>query len=147
MDANNITKKYDNGEITVVWKPAMCIHSKICWQATGLPEVFNPREKPWVKINGSTTERIIEQVNKCPSAALSFYFTNAETLTPEPATIQTKVEAILNGPLMVYGTIAVKDQYGNETTKEKTTAFCRCGLSGNKPYCDGSHKATLFDEK
>jgi uncharacterized Fe-S cluster protein YjdI len=70
----DITKKYSNGEVTIVWKPAVCIHSTICWkQATGLPQVFNPMIRPWIKPENSTTEKIIEQVKKCPSGALSFY--------------------------------------------------------------------------
>lgn len=65
------TFKYTNNEVTVAWKPKVCIHSTICWK--GLMEVFNPREKPWIKMDGSTTEKIIEQVRKCPSGALSYY--------------------------------------------------------------------------
>jgi len=71
----DITKKYTNGEVTIVWKPNTCIHSKVCWnKATGLPEVFNPMEKPWIKMENATSERIVEQVRKCPSGALSFYY-------------------------------------------------------------------------
>ncbi|MBS1920252.1 MAG: (4Fe-4S)-binding protein [Bacteroidetes bacterium] len=62
--------KYINGEITIVWKPDVCQHSTLCWK--GLIEVFNPRERPWIKMNGATTKRIIEQVKKCPSGALGF---------------------------------------------------------------------------
>ena len=40
----DITKKYDNGEITVIWQPGLCIHSGRC--AKGLPAVFNPAQKP-----------------------------------------------------------------------------------------------------
>jgi uncharacterized Fe-S cluster protein YjdI len=69
------THKYTNDEITVVWKPEVCQHSTLCWK--GLIEVFDPREKPWIKMDGATTERIIEQVKKCPSGALS-YFVNRE---------------------------------------------------------------------
>lgn len=72
------TLKYTNNEVTVVWKPKVCIHSTICWK--GLIEVFNPKEKPWIKMNGSATEQIIEQVRQCPSGALSFYM-NEEGVT------------------------------------------------------------------
>lgn len=66
---------YTNGEVTVIWKPKVCIHSTLCWK--GLIEVFNPKERPWIKMDGATTERIIEQVRKCPSGALS-YFLNTD---------------------------------------------------------------------
>ena len=65
------TFKYTNDEITVVWNPEICQHSTICWK--GLIEVFNPKEKPWIKMDGASTERIIEQVKQCPSGALSFF--------------------------------------------------------------------------
>jgi len=65
------TLHYTNGEVTVVWKPDTCIHSKHCWQE--LREVFDPTKKPWIKMDGATTERIIEQVRNCPSGALGFF--------------------------------------------------------------------------
>jgi uncharacterized Fe-S cluster protein YjdI len=70
------THKYTNGEITIVWKPGMCIHSAVCFK--GLPEVFDPRRKPWIEATGSSTEKIIEQVKACPSGAISFYFNGEE---------------------------------------------------------------------
>lgn len=68
------THKYSNGEITVVWKPDVCKHSRICW--TELREVFDPFKKPWINMGGSNTERIIAQVKKCPSGALSYFVNN-----------------------------------------------------------------------
>jgi uncharacterized Fe-S cluster protein YjdI len=68
---------YTNGELTVVWKPKVCIHSALCWK--GLIQVFNPKERPWIKMDGASTERIIEQVKKCPSGALSYYVDAAAT--------------------------------------------------------------------
>jgi uncharacterized Fe-S cluster protein YjdI len=60
---------YSNGEITIVWKPGICIHSAICFK--GLAEVFDPRRRPWVDMSKADTKRIIDQVKKCPSGALS----------------------------------------------------------------------------
>ncbi|NOX47039.1 MAG: hypothetical protein GXO89_08690 [Chlorobi bacterium] len=56
-----------------------------------------------------------------------------------------KVEVMANGPLLVHGTISLTGKDGNIETKEKTTAFCRCGASANKPYCDGSHRKINFE--
>jgi uncharacterized Fe-S cluster protein YjdI len=76
------TFKYTNGEVTVVWKPDLCIHSGNC--ARGLSEVFKPREKPWINIDGATSEKIIEQVKKCPSGALSYLRNETGINTGEP---------------------------------------------------------------
>lgn len=61
--------RYANDEVTVVWKPSLCIHSGIC--ARGLPQVFQPRQRPWVVIDGASARAIVEQVARCPSGALS----------------------------------------------------------------------------
>ena len=68
-------KEYSNGEVTIVWEAEKCIHSAIC--AKGLPQVFQPRDKPWVKIDAAETETIVNQVKRCPSGALSFYMNDA----------------------------------------------------------------------
>jgi uncharacterized Fe-S cluster protein YjdI len=69
--------KYSNGQVTIVWQPELCIHSGNC--VRGLPGVFKPKEKPWIVPEGSTTEKIVAQVKKCPSEALS-YFMNEDEL-------------------------------------------------------------------
>lgn len=63
-------RKYSNGEITVIWRPELCIYSGICVKM--LPQVYHPNERPWIKIENASTEELIEQVNACPSAALSY---------------------------------------------------------------------------
>ena len=69
-------EKYSNGEVTVVWRADKCIHSTVC--LNGLPEVFDPNKRPWVNIRAADTKRIVDQVKKCPSGALS-YFINRDT--------------------------------------------------------------------
>jgi uncharacterized Fe-S cluster protein YjdI len=137
-------RNYTNGEVTIVWQPKMCIHSAKCWRGeNALPEVFNPAEKPWINPNGASTGRIIEQVKACPSGALSFYMNNAVEKSKRVIS-ETIAETIPNGPLLIYGNIVVKDSEGSQSQKSEVTAFCRCGASGNKPYCDGSHAKIDF---
>jgi uncharacterized Fe-S cluster protein YjdI len=69
MSERQIIKRYSNGEVTVVWQPSLCIHSAI--YARGLPQVFDPRRRPWVVLDGHTTQQIVDQVEACPSGALS----------------------------------------------------------------------------
>ena len=146
----DITKKYTNGEVTIVWKPAACVHSTICF--ADLPDVFSPRKRPWVNAHGATTEKIIEVVKRCPSAALSYYMNNedkdkdkyGETDEIRETESENIVQVMRNGPLLVFGNIIVKDSKGNETKKSNVTSFCRCGLSKTNPYCDGSHINSRF---
>ncbi|WP_299519907.1 (4Fe-4S)-binding protein [Winogradskyella sp.] len=128
-------KEYSNGEVTVVWEAEKCIHSAMC--VNGLPNVFQPNERPWINVDAASTNELINTIKKCPSGALSYYMTNSDDQTSQ--SLETKVEVLENGPLLVYGTLKVTHKDGFEETKNRTTAFCRCGASENKPYCDGAH--------
>ena len=64
-----VVKEYSNGEVTILWKPELCIHSGVCVRT--LPEVYNPQERPWIKPENASTEAIVSQVARCPSGALS----------------------------------------------------------------------------
>ena len=146
---SEIIKKYTNGEVTIVWQPSVCTHTAICIHS--LPAVFDTKKRPWVNIHGAETARLVEQVKACPSGALSFFmndgFMNDGANQSSEATTTTRVDVLKNGPLLIYGTLKVKDKHGNETLKSKTTAFCRCGASANKPYCDGAHAAIQFHDE
>lgn len=136
------TKEYTNGEVTIVWKPEICIHAANC--AKGLPNVFDPNARPWINAEGDTTEEITKQVDQCPSGALSYYFNNVGKES-EATQSETLIEIAKNGPLLVHGNITMKDSEGNETKRETRTALCRCGASANKPFCDGQHKKIGFE--
>ena len=143
MDKENITKHYSNGEVTVVWQSGKCLHSAIC--INGLPGVFNTKASPWINVKNSDTQTIINQVKQCPSGALSFFMDDEQN--KEAESLDVRVEVLPNGPLLVYGTLHIKDRNGNEQIRNKTTAFCRCGASQTKPFCDGSHMKIGFKDE
>ncbi len=134
-----IKKEYSNGELTVVWRPAKCIHSEICIKT--LPAVYKPGERPWIQVDNATTAELKKQIDNCPSGALTFKMSMENSGDEKMLTAQV----LKNGPLMVSGTIKVVNANGDEVVQENKTAFCRCGASSNKPYCDGSHKGIGFD--
>jgi uncharacterized Fe-S cluster protein YjdI len=141
----SVTKRYGNGEIVVVWKPDLCAHSTICFQ--GLPAVFDPRERPWVRVTAAPTEAIVRQVDACPSGALSWERDPAAgpaAAATAPAPASVPITARANGPLVVHGTLAVTLPDGTVVERPKVASFCRCGQSANKPFCDGSHARVGF---
>lgn len=63
-------QEYKNDELTVRYEPSVCIHAGDC--VRGLPAVFDISKKPWINVNGADPARIVEQVKRCPSGALSY---------------------------------------------------------------------------
>lgn len=61
--------EYQNGEITIVWQPKLCIHAGVCVRT--LPKVYDPKARPWIKSENATTQELRDQISKCPSGALS----------------------------------------------------------------------------
>lgn len=63
--------QFSNSEITVTYDPTVCINAGRC--ARELPDVFRTSVIPWIDIDGASSDKIIEQVKKCPSGALKFH--------------------------------------------------------------------------
>ena len=62
---------------------------------------------------------------------------------------ETKVTLIPNGPILIPGGASYKLGDGDEQTyegKSPNVALCRCGLSKNKPFCDGTHNGAFEAE-
>lgn len=144
MAEGEIVKKYSNGELTVIWKPKLCIHSAICVHT--LPSVYNPDEKPWIKAENASTAALKAQIAKCPSGALSYEMDNKDAQEDKEMKSQMQIQISPNGPLLIQGNLSVTMVDGSIEEKKRTTAFCRCGGSANKPYCDGTHTKIDFKD-
>lgn len=55
---------------------------------------------------------------------------------------KTKITVNSNGSLKIEGDFEIVDSEGNIYGLEgrTTLGICRCGMSANKPFCDGSHR-------
>lgn len=151
-------KKYTNGEITVFWQPSLCIHATTCYRE--LIEVFNPRKRPWVNMNGAPTEDIIRVVKMCPTQALSFKY-NSEIHEPQQSKEHpseesptenasgpvAEVRVMKDGPLVLKGSFDFIDSNGHKTERKGIISICRCGESNDMPFCDGMHRKRGYEGK
>lgn len=67
---------FSNDDITVTYNPCQCINAERC--AKELSNVFRQSVIPWIDLDGETTDKIIQQVKKCPSGALQFHINQKE---------------------------------------------------------------------
>ncbi|MFZ0591046.1 MAG: CDGSH iron-sulfur domain-containing protein [Bryobacteraceae bacterium] len=60
-----------------------------------------------------------------------------------------KVTVVNHGPIRLEGDFSIQDAQGNAFGLGGRTvvSLCRCGLSDNKPFCDGSHKRGGFQSE
>lgn len=158
--SNKNDREYSNGEITVFWKPDACIHSTVCFMK--LRKVFDPTKRPWVNMQGATTQEIITIVEQCPTDALTWKWNRnltsaekeelnskpvGEEMVPTPVvppTSVTEITIIENGPVLIKGKFKMSKTSGEQIKTTEQIALCRCGSSKNKPFCDGSHRTTGF---
>ena len=138
-----IVKRYATEDLNVVWKPKLCIHAAECVKR--LPNVYDPKAKPWVTPENASTEELIDQINACPSGALSYELLG-EKAEEEELKNEIKVEVLPNGPVLVHGECSITHSDGSHEIKSKMTALCRCGGSSNKPFCDGTHQKIDFKD-
>jgi uncharacterized Fe-S cluster protein YjdI len=131
-------KEYATDEIVVEWEPRLCYHSENCVRS--LPRVFDRDRRPWVKADAATADEVEAAVARCPSGALRSRRVGAVRKRLQPL----NALASADGPLLLSGGVRVVAADGTVLYEGDRAALCRCGQSGNKPFCDGTHKTVGF---
>jgi CDGSH-type Zn-finger protein/uncharacterized Fe-S cluster protein YjdI len=128
--------EYSGEEIVVSYDVNRCIHAREC--VRGLPEVFDPDERPWIDPDETTAEAVASVVTQCPTGALHFERTDdgEDESVPEANTVTVATD----GPLYLRGDVGLTTPDEETLLEDTRVALCRCGLSANKPLCDDSHR-------
>jgi uncharacterized Fe-S cluster protein YjdI len=137
----DVARTYRTDRIEVIWEPALCVHIGECFQ--GLPGVFDPWSRPWVRPDAADPDEIAEVVMRCPTGAL--HFRRLDGGAQEEDTVgEVTLAALPDGPMQVRGKVRLVDADGNLVREDTRLALCRCGASRRKPFCDGTHRLIGF---
>ncbi len=126
---------YEGAEATVYFNPLLCAHAAECGRIAS--HVFSDQQKPWIQPDKGSLAEVEAVVKACPSGALQM---SAPGAAPEQR-FQERVQITVqkDGPYWVQGVAPPVPEEAEGATPEKFV-LCRCGKSGNKPFCDGSHR-------
>lgn len=135
-------KVYESKDIAVSFDPVKCIHAARC--VAGAPAVFRPGERPWVQPANADADSIARTIAECPTGALRYERHDGGPAEKVPS--EEIVTLVKDGPIYVRGPVPLTDAAGNgwEDAGHRY-ALCRCGGSGNKPFCDNTHESMGFE--
>jgi len=119
--------------------PVLCALARFCDRAGGAWDNTRHSDDPQAK------EIALQEVRDCPAGRLMLRDKDGKAIepkfTPSVAVVIDPVEGVI-GPLWVRGGIPVEAVDGTIYEIRNRVTLCRCGLSTNKPYCDGKHVET-----
>jgi uncharacterized Fe-S cluster protein YjdI/CDGSH-type Zn-finger protein len=139
MSETKKIQEYSNGKITVRFDPNICMHSGVC--VHGLPPVFDVNRPRWIDVNAEAVDKIVDQIKKCPSGALTYELPSQPEEAPKAEEVPTVTLTVVpNGSVRIAGKVRIVDLEGNLIVETEKCSLCRCGHSEKKPFCDGTHK-------
>ena len=141
-EAGTSAKRYTSDAITVTFEAPRCIHAAEC--VRGLPAVFDKNRRPWVLPSAATAEEIAAVIERCPTGAL--HYERSDGGPAERPDARNTLHVRARGPYYARGKLRVITADGEFYFEDVRVAFCRCGQSHLKPFCDNSHVAAVFDD-
>lgn len=136
--------RYAGKAAVVSWDQNLCRHAAEC--VRGLPQVFDTKARPWIAPDAAGVDALKETVARCPSGALVLHAADGTLIVASKPTAAPAGPTTLtlrpNGPYILLGAFEVA---GASKPGETRAVLCRCGNSGNKPYCDGTHNKIFFE--
>ena len=122
--------------LSVHFEARRCIHSRHCvLDAPSVSKANTPGQ--WIYPDTVSAEALVGVALSCPSGAIRFVRHDGGAEEAAPTVNQLRIRE--NGPYAVHAAL----QIGGQADGFRAT-LCRCGQSGNKPWCDGSHVAATF---
>jgi len=121
-------------QVTIGYTPVLCSHAAECSKRAG--DVFNPKEKPWVQPENGKLADILSVMAACPSGALRVSVGDTPGHHLTSGDVEIEVEP--HGPYWVKN-VEIEAEFNGVGASHSKYVLCRCGLSKNKPFCDGSH--------
>lgn len=137
-----VAERFAGEDVVIVDRRRLCAHSGRC--TDGLPGVFRYGQEPWIEPRGAAPEAVVATIRACPSGALRYEVDGVEGPPPEG---EPAVFVSPNGPYVVTGGPDLVDPRAGGAAAHGRYALCRCGRSGNKPFCDGSHWSVGFEDE
>lgn len=126
----------DGKQVRITFDGKKCIHARNC--VLSQPAVFKANVVgPWIDPDAASPEELLTVASRCPSGAIRV--DRLDGSPSEQPSARNSVAVLENGPYAVRGDLRVA---GAPAGVRAT--LCRCGQSGNKPYCDGAHAAAKF---
>lgn len=125
---------YEGRDTTVYYNRLLCSHAGEC--SARLQAVFDPGRKPWIEPDSGTVEDIEDVVKACPSGALRFAVDGGDPRHLVDGDHMIEIEK--NGPYRVRN-VEIENAPTATGASDRKFVLCRCGQSGNKPFCDGTH--------
>lgn len=97
--------------------------------------------------------QVIAMIERCPSGSYTYALEegneDVEPDLPQQIAVVTEVTwaGPIAGPLWVTGCIPIERADGQPLETRNRVTLCRCGLSGKKPLCDGTHRGVGMTEE
>jgi len=124
--------------------PSFCSAARFCHLAGGT----------WANVKKSGDPRAKKMAQQtacnCPSGRLVVYDKKTGKIiepkfTPSISLIED-TQAKVSGPVWLKGGIELESADGKKYEVRNRCTVCRCGKSGNKPFCDGTHISARFND-
>ena len=138
-----VTREYSTDRITVAWHAERCIHSANCVRS--LPQVFDPKRRPWVDVHAADADAVALAVLRCPTGAL--HFVRHDGGVQETPDVPTSLTPIRHGPLYVRGDLEIRALDGQVIRAGTRASLCRCGLARQIPFCDNTCRNEHWRER
>lgn len=137
-------EKISGPELDLTDAQPLCAAGRFCHREGGTWNLTKSSDDPKSK------EIAIQEACDCPSGRLVAWDKKTgksiePALKPSIGLVEDPPKNV-SGPIRLKGGVALESADGTKYETRNRMTLCRCGKSGNKPFCDGTHIMVGFSD-